>query len=80
MKKEEYNLTISSVVAWDLTSGRTTAKMSKKLAEEIKELREKKGYTWRAVASAITRGEDSNQILGMDLCKMAAELLKENWD
>lgn len=57
--------------------------LTKEQVEFIKDLRCDKNYTWRAVASACHREFDgdwnSNQIAGMDLCKLAANILGENY-
>lgn len=61
--------------AWDI-------EMNKEYAEYIKELR--KTDTWRAVAVEFTdrfcNEIDSNQILGMELCKKASKFLNKRWD
>ena len=41
------------------------------LAYEIRFSRINLGDSWRGVAVHITKGEESNQLLGMDLCKHA---------
>lgn len=52
------------------------------MARQIRVWRVDEGCTWRGVASAATERwcseEDTNQMLGVELCRAAAELLGED--
>jgi len=62
--------------------------MTKEQAEFIRKLRVDERYSWRAVARAcynqrwpgwLKWDPPSNQIMGMSLCKRAAEMFEENY-
>ncbi len=60
--------------------------MERRQAKVVRMLRVDKGYSWRAIAETCYRfgwgkwSPPSNQIMGMALCKRAAQLLGENYE
>lgn len=63
-------------------------KITKRAARFIKYMREKCNWGWRSVAGSFTelwlkdneKFYTTNQLIGMELCSCAQELLKEKWE
>ena len=68
--------------AWQVWQARI-ASMTREEADFVRDLRNTKGATWRAVAStcaqewAIDWG--GSQLIGMDICERAAEIFGEDY-